>query len=822
MISELIPKLSTCLAICATYDFSHMRARCLPILLLITAFTALAQTRIDLAGRWERRIGGQPHDSVLVPSSYRPVGTATLRRSFDLAAAPDNRRVILHFEGVAHQAQVRVNEASIGTMGPWTPYDFDITSKIKQGSNQLDVDVTDWQVPLGPSGAWEATGGIIRDVYVDLRPDPYIENTHFHYKLDDTFATARISLDTYIRATKPGKNQVLAELSRNGVAIGQSSRAVDLTAGATKVTLEWDLQAPALWSPASPILYDLRVSLSGAADPDAFRDQVGFRSLEIRGVQFALNGQNLVLRGVCRHDLWQNQGHTLTQAQIDTDLSMIKAMGANFVRLVHYPHDRRVIRAANRIGLLVTEESGLVWLDFRKISRETLETGIGNLERVIHRDWNCPALFAVLLANESAPTLEAIQEARKRVRAIDPELLMSSARIDGPDRDLASSKRLFDEGGLDFYTDHKYGYDMNMFAQSVEGYAGKPVVFTEWGGRAIGQSPVLMKETTDRIGQLVEQGRLAGYSFWSWADLPEFSRQDEEMEGGILKSGVVTEDRTPRGDVYLALSSLYRRMPRSETAQPRTPELQVLTPLISPLSAGSKFTPISLQPFLDSPAQSQAWSELASLMQRFWNTQRFTHDHWKATGGKLTLWSGSKIQVGLFPFETPIREGLAQPLVLTPGNRRLEIPVALDATRLHFLGNITLPDGYPILGRLGDRVGRYVIEYKDGERQEVPLRWGQELARSNMISLATRIDPTTAAGERALLYQKDPVREVHQARLLSVPTRNKPIAKIICELDPASAEGAATPASMHHAEGTKPGVAEQSLVLFAITAESSR
>ncbi|MBI3668004.1 MAG: hypothetical protein HY236_17535, partial [Acidobacteria bacterium] len=372
-------------------------------------------------------------------------------------------------------------------------------------------------------------------------------------------------------------------------------------------------------------------------------------------------------------------------------------------------------------------------------------------------------------------------------------------------------------GGLDFYTHHPYGYDMRMFEQTVEGYPGKPVVFTEWGGRSIGQSAVLMEATTEAIGKLVETGRLAGHSFWSWADLPEFSREGEEMVGGILTSGVVTEDRVPRADAYVGLMNLFRRAPRAP--EPPSREAQILRPQTVPLSVSSRFTPVSLQKLVDDPAQAQAWSEMEGLLEQFWKVHRFTGRHWEETGRKFWTWNAPQLRLGKMLFETPVREGQTQPVVLTPNRPRVEISVGMPAQRFHFLGNVTLPDGYPVMGKLGNQVGRYVIVYQDGERQEVPLRWGEEVARSNMITIATRIDPATAQGERVIVYSKDPIREVHQTRLLSVDARGKTVARVICELAPAAEEGVPAPPDMHHVTGRNPGPAQQALVLFAITAE---
>jgi hypothetical protein len=116
-------------------------------------------------------------------------------------------------------------------------------------------------------------------------------------------------------------------------------------------------------------------------------------------------------------------------------------------------------------------------------------------------------------------------------------------------------------------------------------------------------------------------------------------------------------------------------------------------------------------------------------------------------------------------------------------------------------------------------VGRYTVVYADGERQAVELRWGHEVARANLISVATRIDPETAEGERAILFAKDPVREVYQARLLAVRVKPKRIERVVIELAEAGASGAAPPQSMHHSPGSTPGPERQALALFALTAE---
>lgn len=137
------------------------RGLCLAVALASVAHAV--ENRIDLGGRWQRLLGGELHDIIAVPSSYRPIGMVTLKRSFDLRAI-ERRRVLLNFEGITYQGEVRVNGAHVGSMGPWTPYRFDVTEQAHQGSNQIEVEISDSQVALGPTGGWESYGGIIRAV----------------------------------------------------------------------------------------------------------------------------------------------------------------------------------------------------------------------------------------------------------------------------------------------------------------------------------------------------------------------------------------------------------------------------------------------------------------------------------------------------------------------------------------------------------------------------------------------------------------------------------------------------------------------------------
>jgi hypothetical protein len=774
-------------------------------------------SRIVLSGSWERLIGGQYYDTVQVPSSDRSVGNATLRRKIDVPQLNPNQRAILRFEGVAYLGKVSVNGKAVGE-ATWGRSEMEATSALVAGRNEISVQIEDSQVALGPNGAWEGYGGIIRDAYLDIHPDPYIENARLASKIDLTAKTAQLQVDVFVRSNISGKATVKATLSRDDDRSG-TSQEVTLVPGQSTVPLKWTLSNPALWSPEAPQLYQLNVALSSGSGTDVFTTSTGIRELTIDGDKFFINGKRLVVKGVARHDMWKDQGFTLTTAQIDQDMHMIKAMGANFVRLSAYPNDRRNVEAAEREGLLVSEESGLCWIDFRNVPRDTVEQGMRNLESIVRRDWNSPSLFDVTFANESTPTVEVMQEARRRVKTQLPTLFISMTDISSPDGTPEAVKRLYDDAGFDFYSTHPYGFDyqLTMYRKHLANFSGKPVVFTEWGGRGIAQAPPFMHLAVKNLGRLIDEGKLAGLWFWSWQDVPEFTRDDVEMQDGFLLSGVVTEDRKVRLDGWGGLSELFQHSPRPAEKPNQQPQLVKFDWDAQRLE--SDYTPIALQKLADSSGQQNAWQQLQKDMAEYWNKNHFSEGHWEESGERFWTWNTEELQTGPVPFRTALVDGGTRPLVVVPGSS-VKIDVNSTANYLHFLGNATIPDGYPTTGKIGDVVGAIEISYAKGASKTIPLRWGMELARANTITVASRINPVAVLAPKALEYVKDVQREVYQTLLFSVPVDPRPLSKIRIAMNPAATT---VPISSNpNSTGSGYTMGTANLLVYGVTAERPR
>jgi len=760
------------------------------------------RSRISLAGSWERWVAGAFHDTVQVPSSLRPAGFYRLQCQAFLPRLAAGQRVIAHFDAIMNYGRVYLNGRPAGEMGPYIPYEFDVTPYAVEGRNIVAVDIAD----LGPApdgqGAgeadltnnygWETYGGIIRDAYLELRSCAYIGNLRFAYTLSDGYREAACQTRVFLSAAGPATGALRVTLRDGTRTVAAAEQPVTLAAGQSEIDLEFTVHSPALWAPESPTLYQLTAELETEHGADALSTRTGFRSFVVHGNTFELNGKPVVLNGVCRHDMWKDQGFTLSREQMARDMRLIKDLGCNFVRLVHYPHHRHIIELADELGLMVSEEPGFWWAFFVPEARAMVEAGLRVLEGVIRRDWNSPAVVAWLCANECAYTVDFLKEGKALCRSLDPLARPVSAANCFP---MEEMKPVFDAAGMDFYTQHPYTKDLTVLQRAAEFYSGKPLVFTEWGGKETGDR-FDMRKTVDQLLELTAAGQLAGHCFWSWNDLPQFTRICCEMNNGILESGVVTETREPRPAMVAQLGRLFTG--QREPARP--------TPVLTaeyPWSAESRFTPLDLQALAASAAGEKAWADLEQRMQWFWEGS--LSDQWQRTGGRLQLWEPAETTIGGVTFVSPKIGRHIRPVVAGPVTPEVEIPVGMACTRIHILGNVTLPAGYPgrgvLLGShlrwreglldeadlpwfaLGARVGCYRVHYAGGTVAEVPLRHGYEVARANLIQDATRVDPIASRAPRALVYAKDAAREQYQALLYTIPTGGRQVERITCRVE---------------------------------------
>ena len=709
------------------------------------------RTRFTLNGSWRMLIGERHLRAVDVPSSYRPVGVATLERELPAVAPAKGRRVYLCFDGVANTGEVAVDGTHLGPMLPFVPYTFDIT-RHGAPAHLVRVTLTDLGATFGYSPGWESYGGIIRDAFLVVADEAAFSDVYVQTWVASDLETARCAVRVEYRnfASTAVRGTLRAELTLEGdrVAAEPEPRAdllmpPDGQNGVT--TLEFGVSGIRLWSPERPTLYRLTLSLE---DEDGRRIDteevsVGFRDFRVDGRRFLLNGRPIFLKGVCRHDLWQDRGYTLTPAQMEQDILAIKRLGANYIRLVHYPHHRGIIDLAEKHGILVTEEPGLWNIQVFAKDRTRLEQhkrdSLEVMERTIRRDRGSPAVIAWLLGNECHMEdlgLEFLKRAAALCRSLDSRRPVSFSHL--YTKDLADGKKPYAEAGLDFYDYHPYTPSVETFAGVMKVFDDKPLVFGEWGGWFVRDSEGLLRMFGDAFARASAVGssdalHLNGIAYWEWADMRQYGRGYPGCEAGILTEGLVDEARNPKPD-YQVMKDIFTAIDAGgplPSRAPLTPRVTMPASLDGYAPAG-KLVCIDLGPVVEEAAQRKAWESLEPGHRNPFPVVP---------------------AIGPIPFRPSGADG--RPVVLGSLAPAAVIAVGAPVRAFHALGHVAV-HGHPLVGSVGQRVAQYIIRYDDGAEETVDLLNAVHLARQNAVYEGTRIEPVAFDAPVVLREVRDP------------------------------------------------------------------
>ena len=405
---------------------------------------AAAWTPVTLPHTWNRFDATDPRPEYRRDASW-------YARTLDLSAYPAaaGDRVVLRFEDANMLADVYVNGVRAGGhVGGYVGFDIDITPFVRRnGPNELRVRVDNTDDPeLIPSDKSDFViyGGLTRDVWLAVEPAVAIRRFSIRTpQVSRAAATTELAIDLRNPARATGAFALDATLADpEGRIVGRASTSGTLAGDTTQsVALALPrLRSPRLWSPGTPVLYTVAVTLRRAgASVDRVEDHVGYRwyRFEPHG-PFYLNGERLLLRGTQRHEDFAGYGNALPNAMHRDDMAQIKALGANFVRLAHYPQDPEVYRAADSLGLLVWDE--LPWC----------RGGVGDslwrantrrlLAEQIRQNINHPSIILWSLGNEVADVVDPTKSGDPdTLRAFMASLGRIAHTLD-PDRPTATRK----------------------------------------------------------------------------------------------------------------------------------------------------------------------------------------------------------------------------------------------------------------------------------------------------------------------------------------------------------------------------------------------
>ena len=334
------------------------------------------------------------------------------------------------------------------------------------------------------------------------------------------------------------------------------------------------------------------------------------------------------------------------------------------------------------------------------------------------------------------------------------------------------AKMVFDECGLDFYTQHPYSYEPDALVNAMTVLIGKPLVFTEWGGWLIHNNPNLLQTFKRVISKYahnnVPDPCLAGMCWWQWQDIYEFMRGLPGCLEGVLSDGLVDASRN-RKPMYNTMAEFFDLIDRPWTSGYR---LEHMGLKINELKISAKYIPIRL-PDMSLGGQPEAWEQLVTDIKK--NKRGSDHRSWHFTGPIIP--EPIVVASGL-PVDIP----QGRPLVLAGSCNLIEIPLNISASALHFIGHTTWFDGYPLRGEQGDVLARYVLVYSDGSYNEISLRNGYELASSTMHSMHSRINPIALNAPRIIKIIIDTDWEVYQVNhFIAMTDPTKKLDKLLFE-----------------------------------------
>ncbi|HOL00011.1 MAG TPA: glycoside hydrolase family 2 TIM barrel-domain containing protein, partial [Paludibacteraceae bacterium] len=284
-------------------------------------------------------------------------------REFMIPAKWKNNRVILHFGAVDWKTDVWVNNVKVGQhTGGYTPFSFEITAALKNGSNKLMVKVwdptNDGYQPRGkqvnkPEGIWYTpVTGIWQTVWLEPVPDKFITQVKTTPNIDINILNIEVATNDFSAS------------DRIEVKVMDGSKVVATAQSINHLPVEIVMPDQVkLWSPDSPFLYDLEITLwNGTKQIDKVKSYAAMRKYSIKRdengiVRLQLNNKNLFQFGPLDQGWWPDGLYTApTDEALKFDIQKTKDFGFNMIRKHVKVEPARWYTYCDRLGIIVWQD----------------------------------------------------------------------------------------------------------------------------------------------------------------------------------------------------------------------------------------------------------------------------------------------------------------------------------------------------------------------------------------------------------------------------------------------------------------------------------
>ncbi len=467
-------------------------------------------------------VTGEPDKRWYAYDHRNPVGSYVT--FVDLTKEQVARHLVLHFGGVSSAFYVYVNGQKVGySQNSMSPAEFDVTPYVREGRNRVAVEVYRWSDGsyLECQDMWRLSG-IFREVQLWVRPLVHIADYRVH--AEPTADYSRADVRAVIAVSNAGRQRdaVEAVLTIDGKTVRERVRAIN-GGDTVRVSLACVIDKPRLWSAEKPHLYPFSVELLDGRGRliEHFDYHLGVRRVECVGEVFKVNGRNVKLRGVNRHDHHPVTGRYVDDATYEQDIRLMKQANVNFLRTSHYPDREYLYELCDRWGIYVMDEANQESHGYGYANREMGEDPAWRVPHVdravslVERDKNHPSVILWSLGNEGGvgPNLKAMHDA---VVALD------STRVPFCDTDRSQSA-IYDDGYL----------PPNRLREEARKVSDRPFMMREYA-HAMGNSVGNLQEYWDVI---YADSSICGVAIWDWVDQGLSDKLIEKGNGSFLYGG---------------------------------------------------------------------------------------------------------------------------------------------------------------------------------------------------------------------------------------------------------------------------------------------
>ena len=320
------------------------------------------------------------------------------KHEFEAPREWKGKTVNIVFDGSMTDTEVKINGKRAGEIhqGAFYRFKYDISDLLKYGrTNLLEVDVAKHSANESVNKAERQAdfwifGGIFRPVFLELLPETHMKRTAIDAEADGTFRSFVV-----LNESKNDYTLAVELFDLNGNKIGRKVES-PVAKGTTEKWISGKFEGIKSWNPEWPHLYEMKFTLTqNGKILHQVTERIGFRTVELRehdGIY--VNGEKIVMKGVCRHSFWPETGRCLSEENHLTDIRLMKDMNMNTVRSSHYVPDKRFLELCDSLGLFVLDEvTG--WQD----GYDTI-VGPKLVQETVIKDENHPSVIAWNHGNE--------------------------------------------------------------------------------------------------------------------------------------------------------------------------------------------------------------------------------------------------------------------------------------------------------------------------------------------------------------------------------------------------------------------------------------